>query len=53
MEEEEICKKVAGIYAGKDWHKLSVEEKELVALLEKSGYIISNDPADGFIGKAA
>lgn len=47
----EICKKVAEIYAGKDWHKLPPKEKELVKLLEKSGYIVPNKPANGFVGK--
>ncbi|MCR4322850.1 MAG: hypothetical protein NUV61_02070 [Candidatus Azambacteria bacterium] len=57
MKEElrkEICKKVAGIYAGKNWHhSLSIKERELVALLEKEGYIIPNIPANGFVGRAA
>ncbi|KKP98929.1 MAG: hypothetical protein US71_C0001G0096 [Parcubacteria group bacterium GW2011_GWD2_38_12] len=51
--EKEICKMVAEIYAGKDWHKISVKEEKLVALLEKGGYTIPNKPANGFVGKAA
>ena len=47
----EICKKVAEIYAGKDWHKLSSKEKELVSMLEKSGYLVANKPPNGFVGK--
>ena len=47
----EICKIVAEIYAGKDWHKLSSKEQELVKMLEKSGYIIPNKPENGFVGK--
>ncbi len=51
--EKEICKKVAEIYAGEDWHKLSPKEKELVRLLEKGGYIIPNKPANGFVDARA
>jgi len=51
--EHEICKKVAEIYAERDWHKLSGQERELVKLLEDAGYIIPNAPADGFTGKVA
>lgn len=51
--EREISKKVAEIYAGEDWHKLSSKEKELVKLLEKGGYIIPNKPDNGFVGKIA
>lgn len=50
---EEICRKIAQIYSGKDWHKLTIDEEELVRLLEKAGYIIPNDPPDGFVGKTA
>ncbi len=46
-----ICEKVAMIYAGRDWHKLSTAERELVELLEKGGYITPKKPADGFVGK--
>jgi hypothetical protein len=41
----------ASMYAGKDWHKLSPKEKELIKMLEKSGYIVSNNPANGFVGE--
>ena len=51
--EKEICRKVAEIYAGKDWHKLSSKEHELVKLLEEGGHIIPNKPVNGFVGKAA
>jgi hypothetical protein len=51
--QKEICKKVAEIYAGKDWHKLSAKEKDLVKMLEKGGYIIPNTPANGFVGQVA
>lgn len=51
---EEICKKVAEIYAGKNWHHdLTAEEMRLVALLQKGGYIIPKIPANGFVGRAA
>ncbi len=51
--DKEIGKKVAEIYAGRDWHKLSSKELELVKLLEGAGHIIPNDPANGFVGKCA
>ncbi len=47
---EEIIEKVAEIYANKDWHKLSKKEEYMVALLEKYGYTIPNNPANGFVG---
>lgn len=47
---KEICKMVAKIYAGKNWHKLSSKEKNLICLLEKFGYIIPNNPTNGFVG---
>ncbi len=50
--EREICTKVSKIYAGRDWHKLSNKERELVKLLEECGYIALNDPANGFVGRA-
>lgn len=52
--EREICKKVADIYANKNWHHdLSAKEMKLVTLLEKGGYIIQNVPENGFVGSAA
>jgi len=51
MATKEIAKCVASIYAGKDWHKLSVEEQNLVVLLEKANYLKPNSPANGFVGK--
>ena len=51
--EKEICKKVSEIYAGRNWHKLSPDEKALVEMLRRGGYIIPNDPPNGFVGKAA
>ena len=51
--EKRICKLVAKIYAGKNWHhELSSDEMGLVKMLEKSGYIVPNNPANGFVGKA-
>jgi len=50
---KKICKKVTKIYAGRNWHKLSSEEQDLVKLLEKGGYIIPNNPANGFVGMVA
>lgn len=49
---ENICKKVAEIYAGKDWHKLSPKERNVVRMLEENGYIAPNKPENGFVGKA-
>lgn len=49
--EDEIALLVASIYAGKDWHKLSEDEQKLVALLEKQGHLIPNNPTNGFVGR--
>lgn len=51
--EKEISKKAAEIYARKDWHKLSAEERDLVRMLERGRYILLNKPENGFVGKAA
>lgn len=52
--EKEICKAVAGIYAGKNWHhELTGKERDLVRMLERCKYIIPNNPANGFVGKVA
>lgn len=51
--EKEICKKAAEVYAGRNWHKLSQEERALVELLRRGGYIKPNDPPNGFVGKVA
>lgn len=50
--EKDICKVVAGIYAGKNLHNLTKEESYLVRMLEVCRYIIPNKPANGFVGKA-
>jgi len=51
--EKEICKKVAKIYASKNLHHdLSSEETVLVEMLEKGGYLIPNNPENGFVGRA-
>jgi hypothetical protein len=50
---EEIIKKVVNIYAGRILDTLTTQEEELVKLLEKGGYIIPNNPANGFVGNVA
>lgn len=39
------------VYEGKDLHKLSMKEHELIRLLEEVGLILPNLPANGFVGK--
>lgn len=50
--EEVICKKVAELLQGRDWHKMSLAEREIVKDLELAGWINPNKPANGFVGKA-
>jgi len=50
---EKIARRAAQAMQGKDWHKLNHPEKLLCKLLEETGYIIPNEPCNGFIGKAA
>lgn len=42
----------AKIYQNKDWHRLSADEKMLVAKLEETGYIEKKKIPDGFVGKS-
>jgi hypothetical protein len=51
--ENKICKKVAELFAEKDWHELSWKEREIVTELEQAGYLIRNNPTNGFVGKCA
>jgi len=51
MLEKIICIEVARIYAGKDWHKLSPEEKKMIPLLEMCKYILPTNQPNGFVGK--
>lgn len=50
---EKIAKIAAKLYSGRDWHKLSQEERGLVKSLEESGLITLNSPANGFVGRVA
>jgi hypothetical protein len=45
----EIAKSTAEIYAKKDWHTLSQNERQLVEQLVKAGYL--HESAEGFVGK--
>jgi hypothetical protein len=51
--EEMICRKVAKFYEGKDWHRLSLEEREIVGDLVQAGWLSENRPANGFVGKTS
>jgi len=44
---EALC---AVVFSSRDWHRLTSCEQEIVRRLEKGGYIIPNNPADGFVG---
>ena len=48
---EAIANQAATVYGGRDWHKLSSKERELVDLLEKSGRLAPSS-SGGFVGKA-
>lgn len=48
---DEIAKLAVQTVAGKDWHKLSTKQRELVEQLEKSGYLTKNNPPNGFVGE--
>lgn len=49
---ESICLELARLYSGRDWHALPFLQQKLVRDLEAIGYLIPNDPANGFVGKA-
>ena len=36
----------------RDWHKLTRPEKYLVRALEEGGFLVRNDPPNGFVGAA-
>lgn len=50
--EQIICKKVAKLFSGRDWHKLTVDEVEIVADLTQAGWIEEKIQPNGFVGKA-
>ena len=43
--------KAARVYQGRDWHDLSPDERGLCTFLELSGYLMKNDPPNGFVGR--
>lgn len=51
ISEESICEKVARLYSGRDWHKLTKAEQEIVSDLEKVGWFFINEPTNGFVGR--
>ena len=53
MEMKGLPSSLARNLAGRDWHRLTQFEKGLVELLEKEGYLIPNDPPNGFVGTAS
>lgn len=52
LDEKAICRSLAKLYAGMDWHRLSPLQRDLVADLERLGYLLPN-PGSGFVGKAS
>lgn len=46
----EIAKQAAKIYAPRDRHKLSQDEKKLVKMLEDAGFIIQNKAVQWLCG---
>jgi thiamine biosynthesis lipoprotein ApbE len=50
--EVRIARHAAKSLQGKDWHKLSIKDRELVSLLEKGEYLTVNTPANGFVGQS-
>lgn len=50
MKLDALAREVAREYAGKDWHKLSARQREIVRLLEELRYLRVNKPANGFVG---
>lgn len=51
--DKEICQRAAEVFAGRDLHKMSGRERDLVKLLEENGYLIPYKPATGFAGVAS
>ncbi len=42
----------ANIFAGRDWHNLTLDERDLVDALEASGYIQKKERPNGFVGRS-
>jgi hypothetical protein len=49
---EDIARKAARVFAGRDWHRLSEEEQELVEKLKREGYLSAKQIPDGVVGRA-
>jgi len=49
--EEFICRKVAQLFTGRNWHKLTIKEREIVSDLSQAGFIEIKEVPNGFIGK--
>ena len=49
---EDIARKAARVFAGRDWHRLSEGERELVEKLKREGYLSTRQVTDGFVGRA-
>ena len=53
MQLRELAILAAKTLAGKDWHRLTTDEKALVAKLQERKYLTVNSPVNGFVGKVA
>lgn len=49
--EEKICKKLAGFYAGKNWSEVSTQDRDLISDLEQAGWIELRDDYGLLIGR--
>lgn len=48
---EQVLVKIARKFTGREIHRLSDIEREIVEVLEESGYLSVRKPWDGFIGE--
>ena len=51
--DEQVLRNIARKFTGREYHRLSDNEREIVKILEDSGYLSVRRPSDGFIGEVS
>ncbi len=51
--DEMLLRSIAQKFTGRERHRLSDDEREIVKMLEDAGFLTARTPTDGFIGEVA